>query len=202
MSMSRRTIERLVAGVLLGTASCSSVLATEAPTIDACALLDTSDIRSALGIEVEQGSRRDSGIEPNGAYSSSCVWLFKGENDLPHDRNAPLGGRSFVILNAQRWPDDREGPRSFLNAFRDANESGVLPEPVPRQLGDEALWWGDGLAVRRRDVSFGISVFTPRDPSARMKAQPGERETRLAKAILKRLDSGSVRDAKSDLRDD
>jgi hypothetical protein len=196
-----RVIKRLLAGVLLGAASSSSVLALDtaptldaaprrdaAPTIDACALLDAADIQKALGVPVEKGTKRDSGREPNGAYSSACVWTFTGEKDLPVNRNAPLGGRSFVILNAQRWPRGSDGPRSFLDAFREASESGVISKPPsPRQFGDEALWWGDGLAVRRREVGFGISVFTPRDTAARANAQPGEREGRLAKAILARL---------------
>jgi|GEM_PF-977381 len=187
--MFSRALRLLVAGASLCAAASSSVLALDAaPTIDACALLDAADIQKALGVAVEQGSKRDAGRESNGAYSSACVWMFKGENDLPIDRSAPLGGRSFVILNAQRWPPGSDGARSFLEAFREASASGVLPKaPSARQLGDEALWWGDGLAVRRREVSFGISVFAPRDTAARANAQPGDREGRLATAILARL---------------
>jgi hypothetical protein len=192
-----RVIEVLVMGALLCAVSPAFVRAADAAptTIDACSLLNEAEIRSALGVEVEKGSKRDSGRESNGAYSSACVWLFKGEADRPIDRSKPLGGRSFVILNAQRWPKDSAGPRTFLEAFREANESGVIAaKPSPRRFGDEALWWGDGLAVRRRDVSFGVSVFSPRDGAARANAQPGEREGRLAQAILVRLasqDSGT-----------
>ncbi len=184
-----RAINLLVAGAMLGAATCSSALALDAAaTIDACALLDAADIQKALGVPVATGSKRDAGREANGAYSSACVWMLKGENDRPIDRSAPLGGRSFVILNAQRWPPGSAGARSFLDAFREASASGVLPkQPSSRRFGDEALWWGDGLAVRRRDVSFGISVFTPRDTAARANAPPGEREGRLASAILARL---------------
>jgi hypothetical protein len=186
-----RAVKWLMTCALFCAASSSAALAADAaPTIDACSLLNETDIQKALGVEVEKGSKRDSGREPNGAYSSACVWMFKGENDQPIDRSKPLGGRSFVILNAQRWPKGSDGPRTFLEAFREANESGVIEgKPSPRQFGDEALWWGDGLAVRRRDVSFGVSVFTPRDPAARAHGQPGEREGRLAQAILARLTS-------------
>jgi hypothetical protein len=184
-----RAIKLLVAGALLSAASSASVLAADATaTIDACALLDAAEIQKAIGVEVEKGSKRDSGREPNGAYSSACVWMFKGENHLPLDRSAPLGGRSFVILNAQRWPAKSAGPKTFLDAFREASESGVIGQkPSARQFGDESLWWGDGLAVRKRDVSFGVSIFAPRDAAARAKAQPGEREGRLAEVILARL---------------
>jgi len=184
-----RAFNLLVAGVLLSAAPLSSVFAVDAaPTIDACSLLNAADIEKVLGVAVEKGAKRDAGRESNGAYSSSCVWTFTGENRLPVDQSAPLGGRSFVILNAQRWPAGSEGARSFLNEFRAASAGGVLKkQPVARQFGDEALWWGDGLAVRRRDVSFGISVFTPRDTPARANAQPGDREGRLAQMILARL---------------
>jgi hypothetical protein len=189
VSFLARGINLLVAGSMLSAALCAPVLAVDAAaTIDACALLGAADIGKALGVPVEKGSKRDSGREPNGAYSSACVWMLKGESDLPVNRSAPLGGRSFVILNAQRWPPGSAGARSFLDAFREASASGVLPKPpASRKFGDEALWWGDGLAVRRRDVSFGISVFTPRDSAARANAPPGEREGRLASAILARL---------------
>lgn len=149
--------------------------------IDACSLLNASDVQSVLGVPVEKGERRDSGRESNGAYSSSCVWVLSADRDRPADPRAPLGGKHFVILNAQRWPEGSDGPRTFLQSFREASESGVIAaKPSPRQFGDEALWWGDGLAVRRRDVSFGISVFVPPRES-------GQREERLAKLVLSRL---------------
>ncbi|MEJ0035360.1 MAG: hypothetical protein WDO68_04660 [Gammaproteobacteria bacterium] len=172
----------------------STVLAKDAaPTIDACALLDARDIEKVLGMPVEKGSRRDSGLESNGAYSSACVWMLTAERGHEADPAAPLGGRSFVILNALRWPQGSDGAKSYLQAFREASDSGVLPsKPDARQFGDEALWWGDGLAVRRREVSFGVSVFLPRQAGAQPKTRPGEREERLAKVVLSRLDAQAV----------
>ena len=182
----RRALTALTAAVLLNAVMVSSALALDAvPKIDACALLNAAEIQKVLGVPVEKGSRRDSGIESNGAYSSACVWMLTSEHAAPARPNAPLAGKHFVILNALRYPQGSSGAKTYLEAFREASDSGVLPaRPSPRQLGDEALWWGDGLAVRRRDVSFGISVFVPREGST---AQPGEREGRLAKTVLARL---------------
>lgn len=180
-----RAIALLAAGVALA----SSSFAKDAGlVIDACSLLTAADIKKELGLSVEAGSRRDSGLESNGAYSSACVWLFTSERERQADPDAPLGGRSFVILNALRWPEGSDGARTYLQAFREASDSGVLPkQPSARSLGDESLWWGDGLAVRKGTVSFGVSVFTPRQAGAAPNAKPGEREERLAKVILSRL---------------
>lgn len=199
MKLGVRAMLLLAASVMLDAALSSVVTAEEAAlaedpssTIDACSLLDAAAIQGVLDVPVEEGSRRDSGRESNGAYSSACVWMLKDERGRQADPNAPLGGRSFVILNAMRWPEGSSGARTYLEAFREASDSGVLPSrPSPRQFGDEALWWGDGLAVRRRDVSFGISVFLPRqapkEPKGPTQAEAGEREGRLAKVILSRL---------------
>jgi hypothetical protein len=152
--------------------------AAAAPAIDACELLDAGQIAAVIGQPVERGVRRDAGMESNGAYSSSCVWLLSAEKSLPRPR-------SLVILNALQFPSGSGRAHEFLDTFREAAESGVLARaPAPRRFGDDALWWGDGLAVRRHDVGFGLSVFLPKSPDAR----PGAREERLAPLVLAQLD--------------
>jgi hypothetical protein len=83
-----------------------------------------------------------------------------------------------------QWPTGSNLAGSFIDAFRTAASKGEIPKkPVPRQFGDEALWRGDGLAVRKGDVSFGISVSIPEladDSSDAFEAQ-------LAPIILQRL---------------
>lgn len=139
------------------------------PRIDACALLKPAEIAEVIGQPVAAGQRHDAGLEANGAWSSSCIW--------------PLGEHSFVILNAMQWPAGRA--REFLDSFRGAAQEGVLPRPPEaRRVGDEALWWGDGLAVRRRDTSFGLSVFHPRTAPA----GAGQWEERLASLVLAQVD--------------
>jgi len=189
VTAARRAVALVVGGMLAMTHA-TSLLAKDIVPIDACALLDSSVIQEVIGVPVEKGDRRDSGVESNGAYSSACVWMLTTERGRPTDPRAPLGGKSFVILNALRWPNGAEGARSYLQAFREASDSGVIAsKPSSRQLGDEALWWGDGLAVRKREVSFGVSIFMPRAAAAHPDARAGEREERLAKVILSRLES-------------
>ena len=152
--------------------------ASEPPRIDACALLDAAQIERAIGHAVEPGVRDDAGVESNGAWSSSCVWAFTN----------PAGeakARRFVILNAMQWPLGSGRAHEFLDSFREAAASGVLSSaPSVRSFGDEALWWGDGLAVRKRDTSFGLSVFWPRSPAK----TAGLFEERLAPLVLSQLD--------------
>lgn len=158
--------------------------------IDACALLQPQEIAQILGRSTSEGVRSDAGLESNGAWSSSCIWVLDAPRAAPA-QPLQLRGRSFVILNAMRWPAGSSQARSFLESFHEAKAAGVLAAPlVPKKVGDEALWWGDGLAVVRRNISFGISV---RLVSER-KAVPGTYEEELAKHVLRRVDARDVQD--------
>lgn len=171
-------MKRAAASLLLMLTLPLAVAAPEPPRIDACALLDAAQIEGVIGHAVQPGVRDDAGVESNGAWSSSCVWAFTNEAGAPK-------GRRFVILNAMQWPLGSGRSHEFLDSFREAAASGVLAsEPSARSFGDEALWWGDGLAVRKRDASFGLSVFWPRPPTT----APGMLEERLAPLVLNRLD--------------
>jgi hypothetical protein len=155
------------------------------PPIDACALLDAQEIGQVIGAAVEAGSRHDTGLESNGAWSSSCLWTLEADKGRPRDPNAPLGGNSFVILNAIQWPIGSHRAHEFLDSFRKAAADGILPHALSsRDFGDDALWWGDGLAVRKEEVSFGISVHLRGAPARK----PGELEERLAALVLRRID--------------
>ncbi len=156
-----------------------------AAEIDACSLLLAAEISAVLDLPADAGLRRDEGVVPQGAYSSACVWTVRPESAAADDPDAPLGGKSFVILNAMQWPAGSGLARTFLEAFRSAAARGeIASQPVPRDFADEALWWGDGLAFRRGDVSVGISVFVP----SRRAARAGHFEEQLAAHILRRLD--------------
>lgn len=157
-----------------------------AAEINACTLLSAAEISQAIGLPVDEGRRQDEGLQSNGSYSSACVWVIRHNEPATPNPAAPLGGRSFVILNAIQWPVGSGLARTFLEAFHEAAANGEIPsKPLPRKFGDEALWWGDGLAVRRGDVSFGISVFIP-GPKA---IPPMKSEEALAPYILRRLDA-------------
>jgi hypothetical protein len=158
----------------------------DAPSIDACELLHPEQIEGAISVPVDAGVRNDSGLVLHGAYSSTCVWTIKEANPAPPDPSAPLMGKRFVILNVIQWPAGKDLARTFLDSFREAAAEGVLPrKPSPRDFGDEALWWGDGLAVRSADASFGVSVFMPAQSIA---PYEGAREESLARSILQTLD--------------
>lgn len=156
------------------------------PDIDACSLLESNEITEVIGLPADPGIRRDAGLQADGSYSSTCLWVVKfGGNEI-EDPSAPLGGRSFVILNAIQWPAHSGLARTFLEDFFKAAEIGEIPStPESRKFGDDALWWGDGLAVVRGDVSFGLSAFVP----AVEIDYPGAFEESLAPHIIRRLDA-------------
>jgi hypothetical protein len=176
----------LAAMLLMATASGGEPAAgtSSGRQIDACSLLLPGEISRVIGLPVNAGARKDAGLEPSTAYSSTCLWKIKLQHPPPADPTAPLGGQSFVILHAMQWPAGSGLARTFLEDFRKAAAVGDIPkQPVPRKFGDEALWWGDGLAVRKGDVSFGLSVFSP----ALKPKSAGYFEEQLAPAILRRL---------------
>jgi hypothetical protein len=167
----------------------AAVAEAETSQIDACSLLQPAEISKALALPVNAGVRRDAGLESTGAYSSSCVWTIERGTADAVDPDKPLGGRSFVILNAMQWPRGSGDAKKFLEAFHAAAANGDIPnQPSVRRFGDEALWWGDGLAVRKRDVSFGLSVFMP----GAIQERRGSYEEQLAPHVLRRLDEREV----------
>jgi hypothetical protein len=176
----------LIAAVALATGA--AALSAETPLeINACELLTSAEISAAVGLPVDNGRRQDEGMSRDGQYSSTCMWTI--EPGKTPDQTAPGRGRRFVILNAQRWPAGSGMAKKFLQAFHESADKGVIAnQPVPRKFGDEALWWGDGLAVRRGDVSFGLSVFMPKRDEARTSAL----EEKLAPHVLRRLDRHSA----------
>jgi hypothetical protein len=153
----------------------------EPPHIDACALLAPEQIARVIGQPVDAGVRQDFGLESNGAWSSSCVWKLTAERNS----SAPMTRRSFIILNAMQYPPGSGRAHEFIDSFRDAAASGVLANNfATRPFGDEALWWGDGLAVRKRDASFGLSVHLP----GAVPTVAGTWEEGLAPLVLQQLD--------------
>jgi hypothetical protein len=181
-------IRSLIAGLLLCTALSNVVCAAGVNEINTCHLLTSEEIAAAIGAKVKEGERRDEGWQADGSYSSACIWMVEsGSNPSPNPR-----ARRFVILHAMQWPVGREMAGKYLQSFRKSAEQGVIRSaPTPRNFGDEALWWGDGLAVRKGDVSFGVSVFMP-DAASNQPARTSVLEEKLAPLILRRIDQQSV----------
>jgi hypothetical protein len=177
--------------------------------IDACALLSTPEVERTLKRVVEAPEHSDVGYVDSGAYSSTCVWRLpqkpaaggRGPRSIQEKAKvaedehvdgsaqepstAPMGGRHFVILHAMRWPSGMA--HTFLDDFYAAAERGELPhEPIAREIGDDGLWWGDGVASRKGDVSFGVSVFVEGLDSE----QSQRLDESLARQVLRRLVSG------------
>ncbi len=163
----------------------SSAAGAERVAFNACQLLTPAEIAVVVGVPVLDGQRQDFGIDEKLAgYSSTCIWLMRDEGDEATDSNELIAGRKFVILNAMRWTDTDNRASEYLEGFRRAARSGELPkQPVVRSIGEESLWWGDGLAVRQGTLSFGVSVF----PSPVSPQYPGINEEKLAELILAKL---------------
>jgi hypothetical protein len=153
------------------------------PSVDACALLTASQVSTLLGMPVTDGVRHDDGLTSVGAYSSTCIWKVRNPRLRAHDPHASLGGADFAILNAFSWPSSRAAA-SFLQSFRSAADNHEIPmHPIGLHIGDEALWWGDGVAVRRGAESFGVSVVV----NSADRAQRRVWEEALAREILTRM---------------
>jgi hypothetical protein len=158
--------------------------------INACALLTDDEVSATVGAKVTPGQRRDDGevggkgdYAPAGTYSSTCFWTFHVDGGVD-DPNLPMGGRRFAILNAMVWPAGGGDAAKFLQSFRDAFKEELIPsDPVAVDVGDEGLWWGDGVAARKGDRSFGISVFLQNGD----KASQRQMEEALARKIAGRL---------------
>lgn len=165
--------------------------AADGTPINACALLEDGEVAAIVGAKVVAGERRDDGevggkgdYAPPGTYSSTCFWRFQADADHPADPNLPMGGQRFAILNAMAWPAGGGDAAKFLQSFRDAFKEEIIPsDPVTVDIGDEGLWWGDGVAARKGDRSFGISVFLQNGD----KPTQRQMEEALARKIAARL---------------
>lgn len=161
----------------------------EPASINACALLTSSEVSALLGMPVMDGVRHDDGLTSVGAYSSTCIWKVRNARLQAHDPNASLGGADFAILNAFSWlsPGAASG---FLQSFRRAADNREIPmQPVELHMGDESLWWGDGVAVRRGAESFGVSVVV----NSADRTQRRVWEEALARKILARMTADAPR---------
>ena len=182
---------------VLGVASMSARMSAAQPVrtlndagfVDACALLNDREVASTLKLEVSPADRRDDGKlddKPGyeGSYSSTCVWRV-AEDQGKDSIDLPMAGMRFAILNAITWPNGSGKAANFLQSFHDAAEHDIIPsKPIPlKGIGDDALWWGDGVASRVGDVSFGVSVFLQNGDKVTQRAM----EEALAQKIAGRL---------------
>jgi len=154
--------------------------------VNACTLVSADEISAVVHFNVEDGVRNDSGpIQEgpyDGAYSTTCLWKAS-EDRGANDPRRPLGGARFVILNVMSWPAGSQRAGRFLQGFRDAAEDHTISStPVTLEIGDESLWWGDGVAVRKGHISYGVSVH-----SVNQRATERHMAETLAAKIVERL---------------
>jgi hypothetical protein len=177
-------IFRLAPALLLAVAApAAPAVGPSGAALNACALITAEEVSSVLGAKVGPADRKDSGTTSDGAWSSTCLWKVEGAAKTSPDPASPFGGAGFAILNAITWPGGADAARKYLDDFRDAARNDLIDmKPIPVEAGDEALWWGDGVAVRKGAVSFGVSVHTGTD-------KPTERkmEEALARSVAARL---------------
>jgi hypothetical protein len=175
---------RVLAWVALAGLVLASGAYADVPPSNACTLIAKEDVARIVGGAVDTADRMDDGKTEDGAYSSTCVWKVTGLPPLPAKPNAPFGGAAFAMLNTITWPAGSGQAKKYLEDFRDAAKQDLIDQtPVPVQAGDEALFWGDGVAFRRGDVSFGVSVHVGTD-----KKQEQALETALAQKIVANVD--------------
>jgi hypothetical protein len=170
--------------VIAALLSCAgSAKAEEGKALNACALLSPEEVSAVLGAKVGPADRKDSGTTDDGAYSSTCIWKLADAPKAFDKADAPFGGTGFAMLNTITWPGGPEAAKKYLQDFYDAARDNLIDnKPVPVQAGDDALWWGDGVAVRKGGVSFGVSVHVSDDKKAEQAM-----EEALAKTVAGRL---------------
>lgn len=189
MRLIARPLLAVLCALSCGWAPAAQPAGVPAGDINACELLTSAQIATAIGVNVDDGRRQDLGRQADGSYASACIWMIRGESP------AARRGRRFVILSAMQWPAGRNMADRYLQSFRDSAAKGVIAsQPSPRKYGDEALWWGDGLAVRKDDISFGISVFLPDAPSNQPR-RTSVLEEKLAPLILRSIERRAAHEA-------
>jgi hypothetical protein len=176
---------RLV-GAAVAVLACAGALYAAEPVKErnACSLINPADIASVTGGQVKPGERDDSGAVEQGGYSATCLWKIEGLPNLPAKEGEPFGGKPFVMLNTIDWPAGSGMAKKYVNDFRDAAKQDLIPStPVEvKTIGDDSLFWGDGVAVAKGDVSFGISVHVGTDKKAEQSM-----EEALARKIAPKL---------------
>lgn len=182
-----RTPVALAAFAVLGIGACAH--AADAPKVadrDACSLIAPADVAAVTGGAIAKSERDDSGETNEGGYSSTCIWKIDGLPKVPAVKEGapePFGGQAFAMLNTIVWPAGSGLAKKYVNDFRDAAKQDLIDAmPVPVKAGDDALFWGDGVAVAKGDISFGVSVHVGTDKKAEQAM-----EEALAKKIVPKL---------------
>jgi hypothetical protein len=158
--------------ILLLLATLPAHAAETAAEIPACPLLSGDAIAEVFGKPVTAAEQPPSGGGPGAGRMTTCIWT-------PADGG--LG--ATVSLIVWSWPPGHPGAAGYVEAFRASGYPDRAP-PETVAIGDDALWDGDRLHVRKGDVSFTLATSlnaldaTP-DARPRLEALGAEVASRL-----------------------
>ncbi len=128
-----RSAPLIVATVFMLTQAASAATAE-----DACAILTTAQVSTAVGVTVGDGTY----VTPT--FKKTCTWTVKDS----------AGGIRFVTLNLQ-------SPEQFSGGKRGINQ---VAENPAAGIGDDAYFLGvgsgEGLFVKKGQSAFKIDVYT------------------------------------------
>ena len=95
------------------------------------------------------------GGDKNEGAMTSCHWDAASEAIRAPD----------VTLMVWTWPAGTKGAQNYIHSFSDAHKQDAsIPEPETVSLGDEAIWDGMGVDVRKGDVNFSLAIVGPDKP--------------------------------------
>lgn len=168
------------------TASATGNSGASAPVLDACALIDKSEIASVQGREVQ--SVAPSGTTSGGLAISQCYYAVTSADGSKN--------LSVHLQVSEREPNnkDREAVREFWEErFHEKDREGEkeegeesAPPLAVAGVGEEAFWMGSSKAgalyALKKDRILRISVGGPDDMKAKI-----EKSKTLAAKALKRL---------------
>ena len=131
--------------------------ATKRPGIDPCALLDQSDVASALGVGIDQVRA------PTRPTSNECLWASAVHTSGPTQQvlltvdaaqAAKSGCKGFQCLSiVQSVTGYIPGMNSFNQAVGTAEDVEYITG-----LGDKAAWKNGQLTVIKQGIVFGLDV--------------------------------------------
>jgi hypothetical protein len=137
----------------------SSTTTAKAKKIDACSLLAVAQVEAVVGqpIKPAREGRTAGGGENEGAMTS-CHWDADSEALRAPD----------VTLMVWTWPAGTKGAENYINSFSEAHrQNASIPKPEPVSIGDEAIWDGMGVDVRKGNVNFSLAIVGPDKATAR-----------------------------------
>jgi hypothetical protein len=146
--MSGRKARTVTAALLCIGLSPLAALAEVAAVIPACPLLTPDEVAATFGIPLRSVEREPSGGGEGEGRMTTCLWT-------PAD-GKPGATLSLVVWS---WPPGDGGAAGFLETLRILGEETTDRPPVETlAIGDDALWDGDRVYVRKGGTSVTLAT--------------------------------------------